>query len=147
MAAPTLERQSCLRSFLYSLRWSSEAFLLGQLGWFKADGQGARGTGPRRKYDQRGLDETQAADEVDAVLGPERIAPSRDAGNAESGFAEDRVIHGDDDGHRIGSQKLQRPVDDDIKQTARVPGTAGKETVIGGPIQKLPAGSANGRRG
>jgi hypothetical protein len=76
-----------------------------KFGGLKANWQRPRRARLRGRDDQRGLNETKAGDEVDAILGSERIAPSRNAGNAESGFTEDGIIHGDNDGHGIRGQK------------------------------------------
>lgn len=115
-----------VRSLLARFAW--------ELGGLKANRQSTSRAGLRGINDQRSLNETKAANEVHAILGSERIAPGRDSRNPESGFAEDGVIHGDDDRHRIGSQEAQGTVDDGIEETSGIPGTARKESVVGGPI-------------
>src|ERR1035438_4777227 len=77
----------------------------------------------------------------------QRVAGIGGARDVTASLFTERIIQGGD--HRRLRRRQQRPqvIEDRIEQGVWVPGTAREQTIVGTPIQKLTAGSANGVTG
>ena len=73
----------------------------------------------------------------------QRIAQYLDAGDAATGFFQNRIVDSNDDRRLRRWQQPGQVVEHDIEQLARLPRAARTNTVIGAPVLKLASAGAD----
>jgi hypothetical protein len=84
----------------------------------------------------RELQEALAADEVGLEVRAEGIATPSDAGNANAGFAEERIVNGDGEGSLRG-KPLEQGATNHGEERVSGEAVTGEEAIVGGPIVEL----------
>src|ERR1035438_8783677 len=77
----------------------------------------------------------------------QRVAGIGGAGDVTAGLFTERIVESGDHGRLRRRQQRRQAIEDGIEQGVWIPGIAREQTIVGTPIQELPAGGANGVTG